>query len=422
MNEKLVVRGGKALFGEVRIDGAKNAALKLLAAALLTSEPVEIANVPHLEDVAVMLDLLAGLGCKVTLRDVNTVVIDSANVHHVTVSYELVRAMRASIVVLGPLLARFGEAKVALPGGCAIGTRPIDIHLEGMKAMGAQIELKEGFVHAKVDGRLKGTHIHMHTVSVTGTENLLMAATLAEGTTVLDNAASEPEVVDLAKMLIAMGAKIEGAGTRTITIHGVQKLHGVKHVTVPDRIEAATYLIAGAMTRGRVTVLDVVPKDLRMFTQKLKEAGVKVIEEVDRVTVDAVGCKLKAVDIETSPYPGFATDVQAQFMALNVIAEGKATIKETVFENRFMHVPELERLGANIKVQGNTATMVGVSRLVGAPVTATDLRASACLIMVGLLAEGDTVMDSIYHIDRGYANLEEKLVKLGADIKRVVQA
>ncbi len=421
MNEKLVIRGGKPLVGEVRIDGAKNAALKLLAASLLAAEPVEISNVPHLQDVAIMLELLTELGCKATIRGSNTIEIDSSTVHNLTVSYDLVRAMRASIVVLGPLVARFGEAKVALPGGCAIGSRPIDIHLQGLKAMGAEIELSQGFVHAKTEGRLKGAHIHLHTVSVTGTENLMMAATLAEGVTVLENAAAEPEVVDLANFLIAMGAKIEGAGTRKLTIQGVEKLHGAKHITIPDRIEAGTYLIAGAMTGGRLTVTDVNVKDLALTLQKLTEAGAKITEGETSVTVDMTDRTLRAVDIETAPFPGFATDMQAQFMALNIIASGVGMIKETVFENRFMHVPELERLGAHIRIQGNTAICAGVPTLRGAPVTATDLRASACLVLAGLVAEGETVMDGIHHMDRGYAHLEEKLVKVGADIRRVVQ-
>jgi UDP-N-acetylglucosamine 1-carboxyvinyltransferase len=422
MNEKLIIRGGKPLYGEIPIDGAKNAALKLLAASLLAAEPVEIGNVPHLQDVAIMLELLSSLGCKVTLRQANTVVIDSATVHDVTVSYELVRAMRASIVVLGPLVARFGEAKVALPGGCAIGTRPIDIHLQGLKAMGAEIEMKEGFLHAKTTGRLKGAHIQMHTVSVTGTENLMMAATLAEGITVLNNAAAEPEVVDLANFLISMGANIEGAGTRSITIRGVEKLHGAKHVTVSDRIEAGTYLVAAAMSGGRVTVTNVCVKDLALTLQKLTEAGASIVEHETSVTLDMTGRTLRAVDIETAPFPGFATDMQAQFMALNVIASGVGMIKETVFENRFMHVAELERLGAHIRVQGNTAISAGVPKLRGAPVTATDLRASACMVLAGLVAEGETIMDGIHHMDRGYANLEEKLVRVGADIRRVIEA
>lgn len=416
---KLLIRGGRPLQGDITIHGAKNAALKILAASLLTPEPMIISNVPHLQDVAVMLELLADLGCEITLSEPLTMRIDSSQVNHFTVSYELVRAMRASIVVLGPMLARFGQAKVALPGGCAIGSRPIDIHLQGLKAMGAEIELKEGFVHAKVSGRLKGARIHSHTVTVTGTENLMMAATLAEGVTILENAASEPEVVDLANVLIKMGADIQGAGTREIQIRGVERLHGVQHTVIPDRIEAGTYLVAGAMTGGNITLHAVNPEHLSSILQKLTEAGAKITTGEDWVNLDMTDRMLRAVDIETGPYPGFATDMQAQIMVMNAIASGVGMVKETVWENRFMHVAELERLGAQIRIQGNTAISAGVPKLVAAPVTATDLRASACLVLAGLVADGETVVDGIHHMDRGYANLEEKFSKLGADIKRV---
>lgn len=419
--EKLLIEGGIPLYGEVRTAGAKNAALKILAAALLCPEPVFIQNVPHLNDIVLMIQLVADLGGRITLHDDDTIEIDASSLTNLSVPYSLVKAMRASVVVLGPLLARFHEAKVALPGGCAIGSRPINFHLDGLKAMGADIELKQGFICATVSGRLKGADITMPCVSVTGTENLMMAATLAEGVTTISNAAREPEVQDLAHFLQSMGAKIDGIGTSTLSIAGVKTLHAAKHRVIFDRIEAGTYLIAGAMTDGDVTVRDVKPDQMTLILQKLREAGAKIRTYEDAIHLDMRDRMLRAITIETAPYPGFATDMQAQVMALNTIASGVGMVSETVFENRFMHVAELLRLGANIRVKGDTAMSAGVHRLLGAPVTASDLRASACLVLAGLVAEGVTTIEGVRHMDRGYEFLEEKLSRLGADIRRVVE-
>lgn len=421
MKGRLVIRGGKPLIGDVSISGAKNSALKLLAACILSSEPVEIENLPHLFDVTIMLQLLGELGVKITLCDNNVVRIDPTSITQLTVPYDLVKAMRASIVVLGPLLARFHQARVALPGGCNIGPRPVDIHLDGLKAMKADIEVVEGFVHASSHGRLKGGRFSMRMVSVTATENLMMAATLAEGTTVLRNCAKEPEVIDLANFLNQMGAKVSGAGTSKITIEGVKKLKGTRYGVMPDRIEAGTYLVAAAMTKGRVRLHNVDPASMKSTLTKLRKAGAKVQTDEDTISLEMAQDKpIKAVDIDTAPYPGFATDMQAQFVAMNAIAKGVGKVTETIFENRFMHVPELVRLGANISIKGHTATCRGVASLLGAPVLASDLRASACLVLAALVAEGETQMEGLQHIDRGYAHLEEKLKRLGADVRRCV--
>ena len=421
---KIIVSGGSPLNGEVTISGAKNAVLPILCATLLADEPVEITNVPHLHDVVTTLKLLGELGAKVsidqgTLSRGSAIVVDPRSVDQVVAPYELVRTMRASILVLGPLLARFGQAEVSLPGGCAIGSRPVDQHIKGLQALGAQISVENGFIKARVDGRLQGGHYTFDMVSVTGTENVMAAAVLAEGTTVLDNAAMEPEVVDLADCLNTLGARIEGAGTARITIHGVQRLHGGRHAVLPDRIEAGTFLVAAAMTGGRITARNTRPDTMDAVLAKLREAGALVSVEADRISVDMQGRRARAVNLTTAPHPAFPTDMQAQFMALNCVAEGVGVIKETIFENRFMHVHELHRLGADIQVEGNTAIVRGVERLSGAPVMATDLRASACLVLAGLVAEGQTTIDRIYHLDRGYENIEEKLRGLGATISRV---
>lgn len=420
MSDVLVVKGGQRLEGEVPISGAKNSALKLLAASLLTSEPVILHRLPHLKDISLMLALLGDLGVSRKFAGPETVMLTGHHLHDVTVPYELVKAMRASVVLLGPLLTRYGYAKVALPGGCAIGARPVDIHLAGLKVMGANITINQGFIEASVNGRLQGGDVHMHTVTVTGTENLMMAATLAEGITTLSNAACEPEVVDLANLLNKMGAKIVGAGTPIIKIQGVSALHGAEHHIIADRIEAGTYMVAGAMTGGKVTVTDVSPDELSLVMQKLKEAGAKIQQYDTAITVDMSERKLQAVNIETGPYPSFATDLQPQFLALNTIASGVGMITETIWENRFMHVPELQRLGANIKIQNKTAVSAGVEKLLGAPIEARDLRAAASLILAGLVAEGETVISGTMHMDRGYALLEEKFNRLGAKIRREV--
>ncbi len=420
LNDKLIIRGGKPLIGTVPIAGAKNAALKILAASILASEPVEIGNLPHLYDITTMLELLGDLGCGITLLDNLSVSIDSSRINNLVVPYDLVKAMRASIVVLGPLLARFGEAKVAFPGGCAIGSRPIDMHLDGLRMMGAVIDLEDGFVQARVPGkRLKGATIQLHTVTVTGTENLMMAAVLADGVTTIHNAAREPEVVDLANFLIKMGANIEGAGTSKLVIHGVPELKAATHSVMPDRIEAGTYLVAAAMTRGRIVAQNVDVASMSNILLKLSEAGAKLSEKQNSITLDMTGRELKSVNIDTAPYPGFPTDMQAQFMALDAIASGMSEITETIFENRFMHVPELQRLGANIRIKGNQVICIGVEKLHGAPVMARDLRASACLVLAGLAAEGETIIEGLHHMDRGYEYLEEKFMRLGADIHRI---
>ncbi|MBD9535151.1 UDP-N-acetylglucosamine 1-carboxyvinyltransferase [Stenotrophomonas sp. STM01] len=421
---KIVVTGGKALNGEVHISGAKNAVLPILCATLLADAPVEITNVPHLHDVITTVKLLGELGAKVTidqgtLSRGSAVVVDPRSVDQHVAPYELVKTMRASILVLGPLLAKFGQAEVSLPGGCAIGSRPVDQHIKGLQALGAHINVENGFIKAHVDGRLKGGRYTFDMVSVTGTENVLMAAVLAEGTTVLENAAMEPEVSDLAHCLIALGAKIEGIGTARLVIEGVERLHGGRHAVLPDRIETGTFLVAAAMTGGRIVVRNARPDTMDAVLQKLVEAGAEIRTTEDTITLDMHGKRPKAVNITTAPHPAFPTDMQAQFMAMNCVADGVGVIKETIFENRFMHVNELLRLGADIQVEGHTAIVRGAERLSGAPVMATDLRASASLILAGLLAEGDTTIDRIYHLDRGYENIEEKLGALGASIRRV---
>jgi len=414
--QKLSIHGGVALSGEVRVAGAKNAALPIMAAALLTREPVRVSNLPELNDVGTMIRLLERMGVRAR-RSAHAVELDASGVKEPFAPYDLVKTMRASILALGPLAARFGEARVSLPGGCQIGQRPVDLHIKGLEAMGAKIAIEEGYIHATAR-RLKGTRIFMETVTVTGTENLMMAACLAEGETVLENAAREPEVVDLARCLVAMGARIRGHGTDVIAIEGVKALGGADYAVMPDRIEAATFLVAAAATRGRITLGDAPVASLDAVAEKLREAGAKV--EVDGATVRlAMAERPKAVSLRTAPYPGFPTDMQAQFIALNAVAEGDAFVTETIFENRFMHVQELRRLGARIEIEGNTALVHGVDKLTGAMVMATDLRASASLVIAGLVAEGGTVIDRIYHLDRGYERIESRLGELGARIARV---
>jgi UDP-N-acetylglucosamine 1-carboxyvinyltransferase len=417
--QKIVVTGGAPLHGEVRISGAKNAVLPILCATLLGDGPVDIGNVPHLHDVVTTIKLLRELGATVD-HDVDNghVRVDARTVHSHVASYELVKTMRASVLVLGPLLARYGAAEVSLPGGCAIGSRPVDQHIKGMQALGAEVSVEHGFIKAKTD-RLKGGRVVFDMVSVGATENVLMAATLAEGTSVLENAAMEPEIVDLADCLIAMGAKIEGAGSNRITVHGVERLHGGRHDVVADRIETGTFLVAAAMTGGRIVCRAARPETLDAVIDKLTEAGAEITEDGDSITLDMHGKRPKAVDISTAPHPGFPTDMQAQFMALNCVADGVGIISETIFENRFMHVQELQRLGADIRIDGHTAIVRGLPQLSGAPVMATDLRASASLILAGLVADGETIIDRIYHLDRGYERIEAKLSALGAKIRRV---
>ncbi len=415
--DSLLIHGGNRLAGEVRISGAKNAALPILTASLLTAGPLELDNVPHLKDIATMLALLGHMGATVTPGEGNRLSLCGASIPHKEAPYEMVKTMRAAILVLGPTLARFGEARVSLPGGCAIGSRPVDLHIKGLQAMGAEIHIEHGYIHAQAK-RLKGAHIAMDVVTVTGTENLMMAAALADGTTVLANAAREPEVVDLANCLIAMGAKIEGAGSGVITIEGVPELRGAAHRVMPDRIETGTFLVAAAMTGGRIRALDAAPETLVSVMGKLADAGAHVTQGDDWIEVESDGV-LNAVDVRTAPHPAFPTDMQAQFMALNCVASGAASVTETIFENRFMHVQELRRLGANIEVSGHTALVRGVPRLDGATVMATDLRASACLVLAGLVAAGETTIERIYHLDRGYERIEEKLTQLGARIQRV---
>jgi UDP-N-acetylglucosamine 1-carboxyvinyltransferase len=417
--QKIVVTGGVPLHGEVRISGAKNAVLPILCATLLGDGPVDIGNVPHLHDVVTTIKLLRELGATVD-HDVDNghVRVDARTVHSHVASYELVKTMRASVLVLGPLLARYGAAEVSLPGGCAIGSRPVDQHIKGMQALGAEVSVEHGFIKAKAD-RLKGGRVVFDMVSVGATENVLMAAALAEGTSVLENAAMEPEIVDLADCLIAMGAKIEGAGSNRITVHGVERLHGGRHDVVADRIETGTFLVAAAMTGGRIVCRAARPETLDAVIDKLTEAGAEITEEGDSITLDMHGKRPKAVNISTAPHPGFPTDMQAQFMALNCVADGVGIISETIFENRFMHVQELQRLGADIRIDGHTAIVRGLPQLSGAPVMATDLRASASLILAGLVADGETIIDRIYHLDRGYERIEAKLSALGARIRRV---
>ncbi len=416
--DKLIITGGARLEGEIRISGAKNAALPILAATLLADGPMTVGNVPHLQDITTTMELLGAMGVRLVIDEKLAIESDTSTLQHCVAPYELVKTMRASILVLGPLLARFGEADVSLPGGCAIGSRPVNLHIDGLRAMGADISVENGYIKAKA-ARLKGATIVLDIVTVTGTENLMMAAALADGTTILENAAREPEVVDLANCLNAMGAKISGAGTSAITIEGVERLRGVHYNVLPDRIEAGTYLVAAAITGGRIKIKDVQPAALDAVLAKLREAGAEIDTGEDWVSLDMQGKRPSAVSVHTAPYPAFPTDMQAQFTALNAIAEGTSVITETVFENRFMHVQELERMGAEIRLESNTAIVNGVERLTGAPVMATDLRASASLVLAGLVAEGDTEVLRIYHIDRGYERIEEKLALLGARIRRV---
>ncbi|MGZ8159007.1 MAG: UDP-N-acetylglucosamine 1-carboxyvinyltransferase [Methylobacter sp.] len=418
--DKLIITGGKQLAGELRISGAKNAALPILAATLLSEAPVSVGNIPHLHDITTTMELLGRMGVHLTVDEKMNIEVDSSTINSFVAPYELVRTMRASILVLGPLVARFGEAHVSLPGGCAIGSRPVDIHINGLIKMGADITVENGFIHAKAT-RLKGCRLVLEQITVTGTENLLMAAALAEGTTIIENAAKEPEVTDLAHFLNKMGAKITGIGTDVLVIEGVEKL-GVETIhydILPDRIETGTYLIAAAITGGSIKLKNTRPDILDAVLAKLVEAGADITTGEDWIKLDMHGKKPKAVSVRTSPYPAFPTDMQAQFTAMNAIADGVGIITETVFENRFMHVQELQRMGADIKLESNTAICTGVTKLTGAPVMATDLRASASLVIAALVAEGDTLVDRIYHIDRGYDHIEEKLSQLGATIRRV---
>ncbi|HNI65358.1 MAG TPA: UDP-N-acetylglucosamine 1-carboxyvinyltransferase [Pseudomonadales bacterium] len=417
--DKLIITGGGRLDGEIRISGAKNSALPILAATLLCDEKMEIGNLPHLHDITTMIELLGCMGVEVMLDEQMRVEINTRTLHTPSAPYELVKTMRASILVLGPLLARHGQAEVSLPGGCAIGSRPVDMHIRGLETMGAQIDLEGGYIKARVDGRLKGAHIFMDMVTVTGTENVLMAAVLAEGRTVIENAAREPEVVDLANCLNAMGAKVSGQGSDTLVIEGVERLHGCRFDVMPDRIETGTYLVAAAATGGRIRLKDTAPVILEAVLHKLEEAGAAIETGPNWIQLDMKGERPRAVNLRTAPYPAFPTDMQAQFTVLNSIARGTGTIIETVFENRFMHVHELNRLGANIALEGNTAIVSGVDHLRAAPVMATDLRASASLVLAGLVASGQTEVERIYHIDRGYECIEEKLLQLGAQIRRV---
>ncbi|MCK6413175.1 MAG: UDP-N-acetylglucosamine 1-carboxyvinyltransferase [Azonexus sp.] len=415
--DKLLIQGGQSLRGEVAISGAKNAALPILCASLLSAEPLNLTNVPHLNDIATMLRLLGEMGVGVTMEGVDGLGLSGAGLNNPVASYERVKTMRASILVLGPLLARCGEAKVSLPGGCAIGARPVDQHIKGLQAMGAEVKVEHGYVHARAQ-RLKGARICTDMVTVTGTENLMMAACLADGETIIENAAREPEVVDLANCLVSMGARISGAGTDVIRIQGVDKLHGATHAIMPDRIETGTYLCAAAATGGDVRLTRTSAAYLDAVVDKLMDAGCDIVIERDAIRLKAPQ-RLKAVSLRTAPYPAFPTDMQAQFMAINCVAEGVATIRETIFENRFMHANELMRLGADIQIEGSNAIVRGVPALEGAAVMATDLRASASLIIAGLVAQGETLIDRIYHLDRGYERIEEKLARLGASVKRV---
>lgn len=418
--DKLIITGGSQLSGELRISGAKNAALPVLAATLLSEEPVSIGNIPHLHDITTTMQLLGQMGIRLTIDEKMNIEVDSSSITKYEAPYDLVKTMRASILVLGPLLARFGEAHVSFPGGCAIGTRPVDIHIDSLIKMGADIRIEAGYIHAKA-GRLKGCKLLLDKVTVTGTENLLMAAVLAEGTTIIENAAKEPEVSDLALFLNAMGAKISGIDTDILTIEGVLKLDAknIHYNIIPDRIEAGTYLVAAAITKGRVLLKDVRPGILDAVLDKLREAGADITIVGDWIELNMHGKKPKAVNVRTAPYPAFPTDMQAQFTAMNSVAEGVGVITETVFENRFMHVQEMQRMGADIQLESNTAICKGIGQLTGAPVMATDLRASASLVLAGLVAKGETLVDRIYHIDRGYDHIEEKLSQLGATIRRI---
>lgn len=417
--DKLSIQGGVSLSGEIRIAGAKNSALPILAATLLTKDTVQVCNLPHLYDITTMLELLGCMGVEPVIDAKLNVEITGSTIHQFSAPYDLVKTMRASILVLGPMLAHFGKADVALPGGCAIGSRPVNLHISALQKMGAIIVVEDGYIKASVDGRLKGCHIFMDMCTVTGTENVLMAATLAEGQTVIENAAREPEVVDLANCLIKMGADIHGQGTDTIVINGKPKLHGCSYSVMPDRIETGTYLIAAAATRGKIKVKDTRPDILESVLSKLEEAGADIRSGDNWIELDMHGRRPKAVSLRTAPYPAFPTDMQAQFTALNAIAVGTGAITETVFENRFMHVQEMNRMGASMQVQGNTVIVTGVPSLKGAPVMATDLRASASLVIAGLVAESETIVDRIYHIDRGYECIEEKMQLLGAKIRRI---
>ncbi len=416
--DKLIIKGGTVLEGEIRISGAKNAVLPIMAATLLADTPVVIRNIPHLHDVTTTMELLGHMGVNLTVDEKMDIEVDARSISSLYAPYELVRTMRSSILVLGPMLSRFGRADVSLPGGCAIGSRPVNLHIKGLQAMGANITVENGYIKARVD-RLKGARLVMDIVTVTGTENLMMAATLADGVTYIENAAREPEVIDLAHCLNAMGAKISGAGTDTIVVEGVERLAGTEYSVLPDRIETGTYLVAAAITGGRVKLKDTRPDIMDAVLQTLREAGASIETGADWIALDMDGRRPQAVNVHTAPYPAFPTDMQAQFTALNAVAEGTGTITETVFENRFMHVQEMQRMGASIRLESNTAIITGVPRLTGAPVMATDLRASASLVLAGLVADGETTIDRIYHIDRGYERIEEKLAQLGADIRRV---
>lgn len=417
--DKLEITGGAKLDGEIRISGSKNSALPILAATLLSDETVTIRNLPHLHDVTTMIALLRCMGVDVVIDEKLSIEVNATTIQELTAPYELVKTMRASILVLGPMLAHFGEANVSFPGGCAIGSRPVDLHLRGLEALGATVLVDDGYIRATVDGRLKGAHILLDTVTVGGTENIMMAAALAEGTTVIENAAREPEVVDLANCLNAMGAKVSGQGTPTLTIEGVERLHGCNYAVMPDRIETGTYLVAAAATRGRVKLKDTRADILEAVLVKLEEAGAKIEVGEDWIELDMEGRRPRAVSIKTAPYPAFPTDMQAQFTAMNCVSDGISSVTETVFENRLNQTQEMNRMGANILIEGNTAIITGTETLHAAPVMASDLRASASLVIAGLVAQGDTVIDRIYHIDRGYECIEEKLQILGANIRRL---
>ncbi|GIR87643.1 MAG: UDP-N-acetylglucosamine 1-carboxyvinyltransferase [Gammaproteobacteria bacterium] len=417
--DKLLIRGGSKLSGEIYASGAKNSALPILAASLLADTPLRVGNLPHLNDVTTMLELLGSMGVDVMLSDEMEVQVDTSNIKNLNARYELVKTMRASILVLGPLLAKFQRATVALPGGCAIGSRPVNLHIDAMRAMGAEISIEDGNIKARVEGRLRGAKIIFEPVSVTATENVIMAASLADGTTIIQNAAREPEVLDLANCLIKMGANIEGAGTDQIIIQGVENLNGATFSVMPDRVEVGTYLTAAAMTGGKVKIKEAKPEYISSVISKLEQTGATISLGEDWVQIEMNNEKPEAISLTTGPYPSFPTDMQAQFVSLNAIAKGNSTVTETVFENRFMHVQEIARMGGRIKLKGNTAVIEGIGSLKGAPVMATDLRASASLVLAGLVANGSTIIDRIYHIDRGYERIEEKLKILGADIERI---
>jgi len=416
--KKLTIQGGRSLSGEIHISGSKNAALSIIAASIMTEERVILENIPHLEDITTMIRLIAGMGVTVTLADNNKLILDSSKIGNFLAPYDLVKTMRASILVLGPLIARFGEASVSLPGGCAIGARPVNLHLDGLKAMGADIEINEGYICAKAK-KLKGAYFSFSPVSVTGTANLMTAAVLAEGESILENAAIEPEVISLGEFLIKMGAKIKGLGSRKIIIDGVNKLHSVEHTIIPDRIEAGTFLVAAAITKGSVLLKKTQPEHLQSVLNLLSQTGALIAVEENKIELNMKRKHLKPVDFTTQPYPDIPTDLQAQLMVLNTIARGNSIVVETIFENRFMHVLELQRMGADISLSGNTAYITGVKRLQSAPVMATDLRASAALVLAGLVADGETCIDRIYHIDRGYECIENKLTFLGAKVARI---